>query len=289
MKELIVVSGKGGTGKTSLTACFTNLAENCITADCDVDAADLHLIFKPEIKHRSDFKGGFKAEVDKSKCSECGNCVEVCRYDAIGDKFEIDDLSCEGCGVCAYFCPEDAIDMIQQISGQWFVSDTRFGKFVHAKLGIGEENSGKLVALVRRIARINAQENGNDIIIVDGSPGIGCPVISSITGADYVLIVTEPTLSGKHDLERIASLVKHFKINAGVCINKYDLNEKMSGEIEMSCRAGGLDFLGRIPYDDMFTKAMVQGKTVIEYSPGETSMVIKNMWENIYRELKNGS
>ncbi len=289
MKELVIVSGKGGTGKTSITACFSSLAENSVTADCDVDAADLHLILNPDIKHRSVFKGGFKARINSDACTECGKCLELCRYDAIKDNFEIDELSCEGCGVCAYFCPEGAIDMIQQISGEWFVSDTRFGKFIHAKLGIGEENSGKLVALVRKIAKINAQKDGNNVIIVDGSPGIGCPVISSITGADYVLIITEPTLSGRHDLERIAELIKHFKVKGGVCINKYDLNERISGDIEKYCNENGLSFIGRVPYDDVFTKAMVARQCVVEYTQNGISRTIKEIWNKVNQELNKVS
>ncbi len=286
MKELVIVSGKGGTGKTSLTACFSALAESRVTADCDVDAADLHLILNPKVKHEDNFTGGFRAEIKNDICTECGKCIELCRFDAINEDYEMDRISCEGCGVCAYFCPEDAIEMIQKISGKWFVSDTRFGRFIHAKLGIAEENSGKLVALVRRLANINAKKDENELVIVDGSPGIGCPVISSITGTDYVLIVTEPTLSGKHDLERVVKLTKYFGIKSGICINKFDLNLRLSKEIVDFCKKNELDFLGKIPYDNIFIDAMIEGKSVIEYSNGKISKIITDIWERILEKLR---
>jgi MinD superfamily P-loop ATPase len=286
MKELIVISGKGGTGKTSLTACFASLAEKCVIADCDVDAADLHLILNPAIRYRDLFKCGFKARINKEKCIECGKCVEICRFSAIDENYRVDDISCEGCGVCEYFCPENAIDLIENVSGEWYVSETRFGMFVHAKLGIAEENSGKLVALVRSVAKINAKKDNCNILIVDGAPGIGCPVISSITGADYVLIVTEPTLSGRHDLIRVAKLTKHFTVRTGVCINKYDLNENISHEIELFCKGNNIDFLGKIPYSEVFVEAMVARKSVIEYSDGELSKNIKSIWNKIRDELE---
>ena len=286
MKELVVVSGKGGTGKTSLVACFAALAEKKVMADCDVDAADLHLILNPVIKRKETFSGGFSAVINKDKCIECGKCIELCKFDAVSEDYEIDKISCEGCGVCAYFCPEKAIDMIQNISGEWYISDTRFGKFVHAKLGIAEENSGKLVAIVRRIARIIAKMETSELVVVDGSPGIGCPVISSITGADYVLIVTEPTLSGKHDLDRMAKLTNHFKVRTGVCINKFDLNLNVTEEIEKFCNDNSFDFLGKIPYDDVFIKAMINRKSVVEYSNDKTSEIVQNIWNIIAGQLK---
>ena len=285
MKELVILSGKGGTGKTSLAASFSALAENRVIADCDVDAADLHLILSPKIKHKDNFTGGFLAEIDKDKCTACGKCIELCRFDSINSDYVVDKIICEGCGVCAYFCPEKAIEMKQTISGKWFVSDTRFGRFIHAELGIAEENSGKLVALVKRIANINAKKNNDNLIIVDGSPGIGCPVISSTTGADYILIVTEPTLSGMHDLDRIARLTKHFKIKSGVCINKYDLNLSVSEKIEAYCKDNNLDFLGKIHYDDIFIKAMIDGKSVVEYSNGSVVVLIKQIWQKILKKL----
>jgi len=285
MKELVIISGKGGTGKTSLVACFAALASKSVIADCDVDAADLHLILHPVIKHKDIFKGGFKAIINSEKCTECGECIDLCRYDAIRQDYTIDKISCEGCGVCEYFCPENAIDMVENISGEWYVSDTRFGRFVHSRLGIAEENSGKLVALIRRIAKIIAEEDKCELVIVDGSPGIGCPVISSITGADYTIIVTEPTLSGKHDLERVVELTKHFNVDAGICVNKYDLNLNITDEIERYCKEKGLQFLNKIPYNDVFIEAMIEGKSVIEYSNGEVSEVIRNMWKKISEKL----
>ncbi|GAG12547.1 unnamed protein product, partial [marine sediment metagenome] len=216
MKELVVISGKGGTGKTSIVAAFASLVKNAVFADCDVDAADLHLVLEPKIMQKSDFSGGKRAAIVAEKCSGCGKCQELCRFDAIHlngegnnvvDKtFTVDSIACEGCKVCVEFCPVDAIEFNDCINGQWFISDTRFGPMVHAKLGIAEENSGKLVTLIRKEAKRIATEEEKDLIIIDGSPGIGCPVIASITGAELVLIITEPTLSGKHDLGRVADL-----------------------------------------------------------------------------------
>ena len=287
MRELTIISGKGGTGKTSITACFAALAKNKVMADCDVDAADLHLILEPQIKYREDFHGGNTAFIDKDKCVECGKCLEVCRFDAISDDFVVDKISCEGCGVCVYFCPEGAIDFQENLSGEWFISETRFGPMVHAKLGIAEENSGKLITLVRHNARLIAEKEGKDIIIVDGAPGIGCPVISSITGTDCVLVVTEPTLSGVHDMERVISLAAHFKIQTLVCVNKFDLNAEITQEIENYCRSNGLSFVGRIPFDTVVTEAMVHKKSVVEYSDGAVANEIENIWENVTEFLRS--
>ena len=219
MREMIVISGKGGTGKTSLMAAFASLAENKVLCDADVDAADLHLIMEPEIIKRSNFKSGHSAVVHAAKCTECGLCRYLCRWQAISPNFEVDPISCEGCGVCVYFCPEQAIDFPENTCGEWFISNTRLGPMVHARLGIAEENSGKLVTLVRREARKLAEEKGLDLILTDGPPGVGCPVIASIGGADAILIVTEPTVSGRHDMQRVAQLAAHFKVPAMICIN----------------------------------------------------------------------
>ncbi|MDZ7262154.1 MAG: ATP-binding protein [candidate division KSB1 bacterium] len=282
MKELVIISGKGGTGKTSLAASFAALAQNKVLADCDVDAADLHLILAPNIQHREDFYGGKKAFINQDKCTECGKCLEVCRFEAISADFVVDPISCEGCGVCVYFCPVQAIDFNENRSGERFISETRFGPMVHARLGVAEENSGKLVTLVRRQARLIAEKYGKELIIVDGAPGVGCPVIASITGADAVLVVTEPTLSGVHDLERVVSLAAgHFNIKTFVCVNKYDLNLAMTDRIEAYCRDKAIYFAGRIPYDDVVTEAMIHGKSVVEYSAGRTVEAIKKIWESM--------
>lgn len=282
MKEIVIISGKGGTGKTTITAAFASLAKNKVMADCDVDAADLHLILSPEIQHEEDFYSGKTAVIRENDCTECGKCVEVCQFAAISPDFVVDPVACEGCGVCVYFCPACAIDFKDNLSGRWFISNTRFGPMVHAKLGIAQENSGKLVTLVRRQAKLLAEQQNADYIIVDGAPGIGCPVISSITGANAVLVVTEPTLSGRHDLERVVSLAAdHFHIPTFVCVNKFDLNEEMTDQIESFCRNRNIGFVGKIPYDTVVTEAMVQAKTIIEFSDGVIAKEIRNVWEEI--------
>jgi len=286
MKEIVIISGKGGTGKTTITSAFASLVENKVMADCDVDAADLHLILSPEIQHEEDFYSGKTAFIRENDCTECGKCVEVCQFDAISPEFVVDPIACEGCGVCVYFCPVNAIDFNDNLSGRWFISNTRFGPMVHARLGIAEENSGKLVTLVRRQAKLLAENEKSEYIIVDGAPGIGCPVISSITGASAVLVVTEPTLSGRHDLERVVSLAAgHFRIPTFVCVNKYDLNEEITDQIKEFCKSNRIHFVGQIPYDEVVTRAMVNGENIIEYSNGKTAEVIKNIWQNIEDEL----
>ena len=291
MKEIVVISGKGGTGKTSIVASFAALAKKAVFADCDVDAADLHLVLKPKIKQTSDFSGGKRAAIVAEKCSGCGKCQELCRFDAIHlngegngvlDKiFTIDPISCEGCKVCVEFCPVDAIDFNDSINGQWFISGTRFGTMVHAKLGIAEENSGKLVTLIRKEAKRIAVEEKKDLIIVDGSPGIGCPVIASITGADLVLIITEPTLSGKHDLDRIADLAAGFNIPTLVAINKFDLNPDIAEQIEEDNCKRNIRVVGKIRYDKAFTKAQIMKCSVVEYTGGAVSQDVKALWRNV--------
>ena len=295
MKELVVISGKGGTGKTSIVAAFANLAENAVFADCDVDAADLHLVLEPRVKQSSDFSGGKQASIIADKCIGCAKCMELCKFDAVkqdgpvndrGVKtFTVDPVSCEGCKVCVEFCPVDAIEFKDSINGKWFISDTRFGTMVHAKLGIAEENSGKLVSLIRRETKRIAQEQDKDLIIVDGSPGIGCPVIASITGADLVLIITEPTLSGKHDLERVAKLARGFDIPVLVAINKFDLNTDMAEQIEADALKRGIKVAGKIHYDKAFTKAQIMKTSVVEYTSGAVSEDIKFLWRNIIYAL----
>jgi len=281
MRELVIISGKGGTGKTSIVGSFAALADNQVMADCDVDAADLHLLLEPRIKEHEEFFSSLSAVLDPERCTECGTCREVCRYGAVGEDFVIDPIACEGCGVCVHFCPQEAIELRENRSGEWFISETRFGPLVHARLGIAEENSGKLVALVREKAREVARQEGRDLILVDGAPGIGCPVISSITGATAVMVVTEPTLSGIHDMKRVVDLAAHFHIPVFVCINKFDLNEELSGQVENFCRERDLKLTGRIPYDPVVTKAMVQGRTVVEYSSGGVAREIEKMWRRI--------
>jgi MinD superfamily P-loop ATPase len=246
MKELVVISGKGGTGKTSITASFAALAKSAVVADCDVDAADLHLLLNPRIEKTSDFSGGKKARIVADKCIGCGKCREVCNFDAVkfdgpGNNivkktYRIDPVACEGCSVCTHFCPAGAIEFKEVINGQWFISQTRFGPMVHARLGIAEENSGKLVTLVRKEAKRIAEEQHKEFIIVDGSPGTGCPVIASITGADLAVIITEPSMTARHDFNRVAELARHFNIPTAVCVNKCSINEELSLAIEQDAR-----------------------------------------------------
>ncbi|MEZ0328765.1 MAG: ATP-binding protein [Dissulfuribacterales bacterium] len=267
MKEIVVISGKGGTGKTSITASLAVLLPRKVIADCDVDAADLHLILRPEIQERHDFYAGIRPVIDESACTGCGICKDVCRFNAVAirDVAEIDDFNCEGCGVCAHFCPVSAISIQENICGQWYISQTNYGPMVHAALGIGEENSGKLVTQVKEKARKLAEAQGADFILVDGPPGIGCPVIASISNANVVLIVIEPTLSGLHDLERVLSLVQHFKIPPLVCINKWDINPEVSQEIETRCAQKGVKLAGRIPFDEAMAKSVVAGLPIVSY------------------------
>lgn len=285
MKELTIISGKGGTGKTSVVASFAALAQNKVLADADVDAADLHLILAPDIKHEEDFKGGRVAQIDPERCTECGECLERCQFHAISPAFVVDKINCDGCGVCVHFCPAEAIDFPQSICGRWYISETRFGPMVHARLGIAEENSGLLVSLVRNQARVLAEEQGLETIIVDGPPGIGCPVIASITGTNAVLIVTEPTLSGLHDLDRVAGLAAYFKIPTFACVNKYDLNEEISHQIAAYCAGKNIGFVGRIPYDTAVTYAMVASKSMVECSDGQVSKAMREIWHKVERLL----
>ena len=293
MRELVVISGKGGTGKTSIVACFAALARDKVLADCDVDAADLHLILNPEIQHREDFSGGREAIIRQDDCIACGACLAWCRFEAIqrnggaGDGiFTVDPFSCEGCGVCVEFCPVTAIDFPQRTSGQWFISNTRHGPMVHARLGIAEENSGKLVTLVRKQATQTAQERGFDLVIIDGPPGIGCPVIASVGGTSLVLAVTEPTLSGLHDLRRVVELAEHFHTPVMVCINKFDINPEMAAEIRRYCEENNLEIVGELSYDPVVTKAQLAAASVVEYSDSPVSSEIRNMWTRVASMLE---
>ncbi|MEW6443786.1 MAG: ATP-binding protein [bacterium] len=288
MRELVVISGKGGTGKTSIVASFALLAGEAVLADCDVDAADLHLVLCPEVKRRETFRSGHEAVIRPERCTGCGACLDLCRYEAVkrsengraGPRFRIDPVGCEGCGVCVHFCPEKAIDFPERLCGEWFVSATRCGPMVHARLGIAAENSGKLVSLVRREAKEICEREGRTLVLVDGPPGIGCPVIASITGATQVLVVTEPTLSGEHDLERVLVLARHFAIPAAVCVNKWDLNPALTRQIEERAQARGALAAGRVRYDPGVTKAQILGRAVVEHG-GPSADDIRLLWNGL--------
>jgi MinD superfamily P-loop ATPase len=296
LKEIVVISGKGGTGKTSIVASFAALANNAVLADCDVDAADLHLLLNPDVKQTHDFSGGKLASIIAEKCIGCGRCREVCNFDAVlfngpgndivGKTCTVDPISCEGCGVCVHFCPVDAIKFDDAVNGQWFVSETRFGPMVHARLGIAQENSGKLVSLIRKEAKRLAAERNNDLIVVDGSPGIGCPVIASIAGADLVLVVTEPTLSGRHDLDRVAELTRHFGIPTAICVNKCDVNPELAEEIRNMAHKWNLKTVGEIAYDPAVTKAQVAGKSIIEYTNSTLRAGLMSLWRSVLETLE---
>jgi len=286
MKEIVVISGKGGTGKTSLTASFAMLGgQDVIVADCDVDAADMHLLLEPDFKVAENFYSGVIAKIDQDICTQCGKCVDVCRFDAIhqidGD-FVVQPLDCEGCGYCARICPADAIIMEEQNVGDWYVSTIKTGStMVHARLGIGAENSGKLVAKVKNEAKRIADEQQKELVIVDGSPGIGCPVVSSLSGANFVVLVTEPSVSGFHDLKRVYQLVKKFGIKAGCIINKADLNSEITQQIREFIQANDIVLISELPYDESFTEAMTQGKTIVEFDNSNLQDRIKRSWDKI--------
>ncbi len=296
MKQLVVISGKGGTGKTSIVASFATLAQSKTLADCDVDAADLYLVLQPQSTSSGEYSGGSIARVNPEQCTGCGKCEQLCRFDSVvvnpagngrnGKTYSVNPISCEGCGVCAHFCPAKAITMEPAITGTWFVSQTRAGTMVHARLDIAAENSGKLVNLVRTKAVELAKENNHELVLIDGSPGVGCPVIASITGADMVLIVTEPTLSGIHDLERIQQLAAHFRVPTAVCINKADLNPRLATRIEEQAAALGLAVVGRIPYDPAVTEAQVQGMSVVEFTNDDVALRIRDIWQILCRTLQ---
>jgi len=300
MKQILVISGKGGTGKTILTASFANLAKNKVMVDSDVDAADLHLILHPKIKEKHEFKGLPKAFINQEKCTGCGECAKVCRYGAVinidvrckmqdtryknkknNPQFLIDASSCEGCTICMHVCAVDAISMKDTISGEWYISKTKYGPMVHAKLGIAEENSGKLVSVVRQHAKSLAQEKNLDYVIIDGPPGIGCPVIASLSGVDIALVVTEPTLSGIHDMERVISVAKHFGVQVACIINKFDINLDNTKNIESWCQINNVPIIGKIPYDQSVTESIVHGVPLVEYAENQVAYEIKNIWNTL--------
>jgi MinD superfamily P-loop ATPase len=290
MKELVVISGKGGTGKTSLTASFAVLAGRSVIADCDVDAADLHLVLSPRVNERHEFRSGHEAVVRKEDCINCGACLAYCRFSAIKMNgcsydydeplFSIDPIDCEGCGVCVRFCPVKAIDFPERLCGEWMISETRCGPMVHARLGVAAENSGKLVSTVRQAARVLAEEEALPLVIVDGPPGIGCPVIASLSGATQALVVTEPTVSGEHDLERVLSLTRHFNIPTSICVNKWDVNPGMTERIENKARQAGAGSVGRIRYDRSVTLAQMQERAVVE-TEAPCGEDIRRIWDNL--------
>lgn len=289
VQELVIISGKGGTGKTSIVSSFAHLAESKVMADCDVDAADLHLILSPEIKESHEYKGGKIATLDIDTCIQCDKCINLCRFDAIDDTYTIDPVRCEGCGVCAHFCPTRAITLHEKVAGNWYISDTRAGTMVHARLNIAEDNSGKLVTEVKKNAKRLAVEQERSLVIVDGPPGTGCPVISAISGATLVLVVTEPTVSGLHDLKRVLELANHFHIGAAVAINKYDLYEEGAADIEAFCEEKDVPVLGRIPYDLEFSKAQVEALSLVEHSDGQAAQAVRSLWNRVEEALRDKS
>jgi len=293
MKQLVVISGKGGTGKTTVAASFVALAEKVVAADCDVDAANLHLLLDPQVRESEDFVGHREPRFDPEKCTGCGACIENCAFDALGIEDglpRLDPFACEGCGLCARVCPTEAVDLHPVVTGQFFVSETRYGPLVHARLGVGQENSGKLVTQVRSRAAELAESNGARWLIVDGAPGIGCPVIASLAGADAVLVVTEPTPAGRSDAERVLRLASHFQIPALVCVNKWDLNPEETTALEGAASAMDLRprppcLVGRIPYDDAVPRALCQGVPLVEPTDGRAARAIRALWERVEEAL----
>jgi len=285
MKQITIISGKGGTGKTMLTASFAVLAEKCVIADCDVDAANLHLLLKPVIKKKYEFKAGYKAKIDKTKCTECFKCVKLCRFNAISKDYMVDEVYCEGCGLCAQICPAEAVVMEENKAGEWFISDTKYGSFIHAKLGIAQDNSGKLVTKVRQVAHEIALQNKSEIIIIDGPPGIGCPVMASLTGVDFAVAVTEPTVSGIHDLKRVIDVTSHFKIRTGIVINKSDINSQKTEEIEGFVKKTDAIMLGRVSFSPTVNDAIVKGIPPVLYCDKKITGEIKYIWKEVMKGI----
>lgn len=292
LKEIIIISGKGGTGKTSITAAFACLARHdVLVADCDVDAADMHLLMAPFDTHTQDFYSGYTAKIDPSKCIQCDKCFTACKFNAInrtnGD-YTVSEFDCEGCAYCFQVCPADAIVMNKNDTGKLYISRTRMNNvLVHARLNIGADNSGKLVSKIRKEARFEAVKNNSKLILVDGSPGIGCPVIASITGSDYIVIVTEPTLSGFHDMQRVYELVARFGLKTGCIINKADLNQEINNKIKGFLKEKQIDLLTELNYNNVFTEAITNGQSIIEYEHGEISEQLLKCWEKMNEILKN--
>lgn len=286
INEVVVLSGKGGTGKTSLMGALAGLVPDKVLCDADVDAADLHLLMDPEVLERHDFYAGHRASIDPVRCLQCGECLNWCRFGAIKDDFVINPMLCEGCGVCHHLCPAQAVQFPDHLCGEWYISRTRFGPLVHARLGIAEENSGKLVTLVRREARRLAEEQGLPWLLTDGPPGIGCPVISSLGDATAVLLVAEPTISGQHDLERVAEVAEHFGLPVLVLVNKADLHWEAAEKIVQFCTTRSYPFLGHLPFDPDFTRAQVEGKTIMEYDNKKLQALLTEVWEKLHAEIR---
>ena len=283
--EIAIISGKGGTGKTTIAASFAALAQDLVVVDCDVDAPDLHMLLSPSIKKETPFQAAKVATIDIEKCTECGICEEHCRFDAISPPL-VNPIACEGCAVCEYVCPEQAVQMIDRISGYLYESDTRFGPMAHAKLLPGEGNSGKLVTEVRNLAKAIANDTESECILIDGSPGIGCPVIATVAGIQVGIIVTEPTLTGIHDMERILTLLERFNITAKVIVNKFDINEKNSKKIEIYCENRDIEVLGKLKFDPITTKSMIAAKTLPEFAPdSEFTKTLRDIWNKISKSI----
>lgn len=278
MKQLVVVSGKGGTGKTTVTAALAALAPEPVLSDCDVDAPDLHLLLEPQIESSEEFRGLKVADIDAAACAACDLCIESCRFGAISDDLVVDRAACEGCGTCVLVCPVDAVRLVERVSGEVFESRTRFGHMAHARLKAGEEASGKLVSAVRAKAVLAAEEAGSRLLIIDGPPGVGCPVIAAISGVDLALVVAEPTPSGRQGLKRAVETARHFGIRTCVVVNRADLYIREADAIEEWCRERGVEVLQRLPYDAAATEAMIQAKTVVEYGDGPLAQAIKCLW-----------
>jgi len=283
--EIIILSGKGGTGKTSITAAFATMAKDSVIADCDVDAADLHLILQPEIYHEENYSSGTKSVINPDQCTGCGLCLDLCRFNAvelINGHYIIDEFACEGCGLCILACPENAISSETNENNILYLSNCRFGPLFYGKVGIAEENSGKLVARIREEAKNKAREIQTDMILVDGPPGIGCPAISSVTGADMVVAVTEPTKSGWHDLQRLIEMIERFHIRIFVIINKYDLNEIISDEIEEGLKEKNIPVLGKLPYDEQVIHALISGKSITEFmKEHQLTHELREIWNKL--------
>ncbi len=278
MKELVILSGKGGTGKTSLAAAFATLAAPVVVADADVDAPDLHILLEPRVRSRREFRAGFEARIRLDDCTACGRCLELCRFDAISKDYVVDAAACEGCGVCVEICPADAVDFPERSAGEWYLSRTRVGPMAHALLEPGEENSGKLVAVVRKAAQALAAEEKLPLILVDGPPGVGCPVISSVTGAAAALVVAEPTPTGLQGFARAAELTSHFGVPTAVAINKYDLSQANAVAIEQEAKRRDIPLVGRVPYDGAFTAAQRERKTAVEVG-GPVAEALAEVWK----------